>query len=170
MCAAMIVVGCSSTPSTEEDSGTDASATDSGKNDAGMDAAKDTGTDTGKDTSTNDVVTDSHEEDVIDGGDVDADDGGPPPPPDASIDASDGGSSICKVNFGFGSISMQGCSSGENWTCGNDTYEFECYCPGQACECRKNNQAVGKVQAANGCPNCQGFTPSSIANLCGFPY
>jgi len=167
----MIMVGCSSTPATEQDSGTDGSITDSSKPDSAMDAGKDSGKDSSTNDAANDAVTDGSNEDVVDGGDIDADDGGPPPPPDGGPDAAmDGGSSICKVNFGFGSVSMNACSSGENWTCGNDTYEFECYCPGQACECRKNNQAVGKVQAANGCPGCNGFVSSAIANLCGFPY
>jgi len=165
LCAiAAIFVGCSSNP-TDPDSGPHDASMDTAAKDSGGDAGKDSGKDASSDAKND--VTDANDNDVGDA-DGDADDGsiivdagGP--------DASDGGPPLCKVNFGFGTVSMNGCSSGENWTCGNDTYEVECFCPGADCTCTKNNMGVGKVNVINGCPNCN-FTAKTAAQLCGFPY
>ena len=127
--------------------------TDSGKMDSGIDTGIDTGVDSGEDADADD----------------DANDGGPPDaiPPDAPPPPMDGG--MCQLGIGFGSVSMNGCSAGQQWTCGNDTYEYECFCPGLGCVCTKNNVPIMKVVAPNGCPNCN-FNGQQIANLCGFPY
>ena len=155
LCAIVAACGTSSADDVVTDGGPDAhpdgktdSGADSGKMDSGVDTGVDAGTDSGEDASD----------------DADDDDSAPP-----MLDGGGPDASMCKNNFGFGSVSMNGCSAGENWTCGNDTYEFECYCPGAACVCTKNNQPVLKVSSPNGCPNCN-FNGATIAALCGFPY
>jgi hypothetical protein len=162
--AAISVLGCGSSMTDDTDASSDsgsgmdatnpdASASDSGKdagNEGAVDASIDMGADAQDDASSSDAGPD---------GDGGASDAGPPPD----------GSGMCTVNSGFGSGSMNGCSAGENWTCGNDTYEFECFCPGNGCLCKKNNKPVKQVVSPSGCPNCS-FSAQTIAGLCGFPY
>lgn len=160
LCAIVAACGTSGADDVPTDAGRDGShdASTDGKADSGADSGKmDSGADTGVDAG-----TDSGEEDA--GSDAADEDSGPP-----ILDGGGPDASLCKSNFGFGTVSMNSCSAGENWTCGNDTYEFECFCPGAACVCTKNNQPVLKVSSPNGCPNC-GFNGATIASLCGFPY
>jgi len=158
VCAILVACGTSVADDIVTDSGPD-SPSDGSKPDTGVDSGKhDTGVDTGIDTG-----VDSGEEDSgVDADDAQADvkppqDGGQP----------DG--SLCMLGIGFGSISMQGCTLGQDWSCGNDKYEFDCTCPGATCTCTKNGQLVQTVQSPNGCPKCT-FNNASIAQLCGFPY
>jgi hypothetical protein len=136
--------------------------------DAGKDSPADGKTDTGADSGKMDSGVDTGIDTGVDSGD-DADDDGGDGAVDAAPDASMDGGSMCKLGIGFGSVSMNGCSSGQQWTCGNDSYQYECFCPGLACVCTKNNVPVQKVVAQNGCPSCN-FNSPSIAQLCGFPY
>lgn len=173
MCAILAACGTSGADDTNE-GGTDGASdspadarpdapTDSGK-DSGRDGASDAGADA-KDDGATDAGGDADTDADADGGPAD---GGADSAPDAALDGG-GADASCQMNYGFGTVSMNGCSSGENWTCGNDTYEFECTCPGAMCDCRLNNQSVKSVQSPSGCPNCS-FTGSSVASLCGFPY
>ena len=175
LCAVLAwgIAACSSGDPSNPDGGADAgdaSASDSGNKDSG---AKDSGSNTGA----KDSGADSGEPDSgtpADSG-ADADDGGiadaqpdviNPPPIDGGP-APD--ASACQQNYGFGTVSMNSCSSGENWTCGNDTYEVECSCPGLGCDCHKNGVSVKKVTAVNGCPQCT-FGMQGVIAQCGFPY
>lgn len=149
--------------------------TDGGTDSAKMDAKVDTGTDSGKmDTGTDSGKMDAGVDAGVDAGEDaedDADDGGAPdvkPPPMMDAGGPDG-QSMCMLGIGFGTVSMNGCTSGQQWSCGNDKYEYDCACPGAMCKCSKNGQFVQNVQSPNGCPNCN-FSGATVAALCGFPY
>jgi hypothetical protein len=86
-------------------------------------------------------------------------DAGPPTPPPPVL---------CSPMSGSGTVSTNGCSLTEDWSCGNTQYTVLCNCPSAQCTCVQSGTGKWQVQYANGCPSCTA-SGKQLAQLCGFP-
>lgn len=86
-------------------------------------------------------------------------DAGPPVPPPPQM---------CSPMSGSGTVSTNGCSVNEDWSCGATKYTVYCTCPLAQCTCVEYGKSKWQVQYPNGCPSCSA-TGKQLAQLCGFP-
>jgi hypothetical protein len=147
-------------------------AAEDGTTDAPNEASKDGATDASRDASADARLDVSQGDSASDAG-PDAD--------DASTDASisDGPTTLdvvvtCGAKMGYGIVSVSdgggACATGEDYTCGADSYQLECDCPSATCTCEKNGSVVGSGGSFAGCPSCSSPSFSTIATMCGVPY